>query len=307
MGHRTELGTALKKFWAWAKNKPGDALSIFLIIVLAILSLISAFASVLTELLLPLIALVISSSAALLIVTRNELHNVGLQASAASTSDLIQISPDLISTRLNDLLSRARSWRFRGGSARWQRKTVLPHLANIRDFEVQYEAIIPSPFDLELCEQYARYRETTREPGDREAIQTELLSFIYAVALWKSTSRLMPSIALLSTFSPLRVDSSLEGMIITVADKSQAGLWAQAKNWYAIALEDEMNLQKKMLEIEIPQVVVEADPFAPEVTRDFFTKLLELNSTTLDPGAISQMTNEDWIAVARETLFRCER
>lgn len=64
-----------------------------------------------------------------------------------------------IGTALDELLDASQSWRFRGGSARFQRGAALPRLAKITTLDVPVTIQLLDPRDNELCLAYARYRE----------------------------------------------------------------------------------------------------------------------------------------------------
>lgn len=153
-----------------------------------------------------------------------------------------EVPAKLINDELTDMLKNAKEWYFRGGSARWQRETVLPSLAAKTDQPVRYNVQIISPFDPELCAKYARYRKQSRpdDPrADPEQISMELLGFLYAISVWAARSKISPDVTLLHRFSPFRLDGSSETFLITVADMKKNGLKTSAGNWYHASLLDE--------------------------------------------------------------------
>ena len=162
--------------------------------------------------------------------------------SAVSVTAVHEVPAGQIRAELERMLDSSKEWYFRGGSARWQRETVLPKLARIRDRPVEYHIQIISPFEDELCGKYALYRRKSRpddERGDPKQISYELLAFIYATAVWASRSKISPRITLLHRFSPFRLDGNSASFMITVADVAKNGLRTSAGNWYHASLLDE--------------------------------------------------------------------
>lgn len=98
-----------------------------------------------------------------------------LSSNKASLNDILELSapfdvrPEFIKPELDGLLDpkSVRFWKFRGGSGRWQRSTVLPTLARVPTTDVEYKMLILDPRSVTLCNQYAKYRNTHRlRPGN---------------------------------------------------------------------------------------------------------------------------------------------
>lgn len=215
--------------------------------------------------------------------------------SAVSVTSVHEVPAGQIRTELEEMLESSKEWYFRGGSARWQRETVLPKLAQVRDRPVQYSIQIISPFEPELCEKYALYRRKSRpndERADPKQISLELLAFIYAVAVWSSKSKISPSITLLHRFSPFRLDGNLDGFMITVADTSKNGLKTNAGNWYHASLLDEFVFEAgHATRLELP-----AEAFGsqgvPDI-KDFFSKVCFQNPD-VTAGWDQPTSDVDW-------------
>lgn len=196
---------------------------------------------------------------------------------------------------LEEMLDSSKEWYFRGGSARWQRESVLLGLAKVKDRPVQYKVQIISPFETSLCEKYARYRKKSRPDDDRadpNRIQLELLAYVYAVVVWASRSKIAPHITLLHRFSPFRLDGNSESFLITVADPNRNGLRTNTGNWYHAALLDEFEFEAGYATpLKLPSDASDSD--GVEGLKRFFEQLRELNPEATEnwsPG----YTIEDW-------------
>jgi len=220
---------------------------------------------------------------------------------AVNFTTVREIPPALISEELSRLLSTADDWSFKGGSARWQRTTVLPSLAARTDAQIPYAAQIINPFDAELCKEYADYRRKQSTPKSiangrsvtKERVQAELLSFVYAAAWYKNNSRIEPTISLLESYSPLRQDGSKTAMIMTVADLDQSGLMAE-KGWYLTSLLDEFGIHASK-PLVLPQVEVGDEGKSVVAVSTFFSELLSANQTgNLPPAVFDDYRDEDW-------------
>jgi hypothetical protein len=156
-----------------------------------------------------------------------------------------QIEGPLIGKELDALLGNpdATTWKFRGGSGRWQRDVVLPTLSKIRDREVVYKMLILDPREDHLCALYARYRNTHRHGAPvetAESIRLQLAACIVA-AVWASLlSRIKPEIRLSQVYSPMRLDLGDSGAMMTVSDPDQPGLMVSSDSWLYRALDDEL-------------------------------------------------------------------
>lgn len=299
-----------RKAWNWVLAHPTEVATLGTVATLVILGVVTLFVPNAMPFLLASFAAVLSALTVLVIVDRNSIHDARTAMSAVAEAvgrvesvtesilartSIREIAPDIIGAELTRLLGGASEWRFRGGSARWQRTHVLPALAKFRDRDVPYQALILSPFDAALCGRYAEYRSRSREPEkvDGESVQRDLLSFIYAAAVWARTSRIVPEIGLITTYSPLRVDGSADAMVVTVADKSRAALRAEADGWYFVSLKDEFNLHKQTSPLSLPAAEPMSDANNVKAVSDFFSALLAQNSG-LDPLALASFDDERW-------------
>lgn len=221
-----------------------------------------------------------------------ELVDSSISEGAAREVPSSQIAP-----MLDEMLSAASEWYFRGGSARWQRQAVLPALARIKHHPVDYRVQIISPFDEELCAKYAVYRGKSR-PGDERAdpvrIQLELLSFIYASAVWSSKSKIVPRFTLLHRFSPFRLDGNSSRFLMTIADPASSGLTTARKNWFHSALLDEFEFEAGYATaLHLPQ---SASDSSPDDVRVFFEQLCKLNPEATGEWS-SQLPELDWSGI----------
>lgn len=167
-----------------------------------------------------------------------------------SVNDLVRIrSPytvtaPRISGELAESLQQAKEWSFRGGSGRWQRECVLPQLSQEKNRTVPYRMLILDPTELELCRQYAEYRNKHRVDDSEStatSVRNELLACIVACAWYTKMTRVSGEIYLSQTYSPLRQDISPRLAAITVSDKLQSGLFLPSSSWYYESLIDEYN------------------------------------------------------------------
>jgi hypothetical protein len=72
------------------------------------------------------------------------------------------------------------------------------------------------------------------------SVQAEILGTIYLAGWYAARTRIEPTVVLLRSFSQLRYDIGSAGGVITVADISQPGLFAEAGSWYYKSLRDEL-------------------------------------------------------------------
>ncbi|MGP5023988.1 hypothetical protein ACTXI4_02180 [Glutamicibacter ardleyensis] len=175
----------------------------------------------------------------------------GLLASRAP----FDVRPNFIKPELDKLLSleTVRFWKFRGGSGRWQRSVVLPTLAGLHKNDVEYKMLILDPRNENLCGQYAKYRNTHRispqslqlntkdHPRNEttSSVRDELLACVVAAAWYSAKSRVKAQVYLNQTYSPLRLDLSATGVMLTVSDPSEPGLMCRPDSWLYKALDDE--------------------------------------------------------------------
>lgn len=171
-----------------------------------------------------------------------------------------QIDGPLIAERLRSLLESpgATTWKFRGGSGRWQRETVLPTLAKVTDRDLVYKMLILDPREDHLCLAYAKYRNTHRkdEPSeDVHSIRMQLAACVVA-AVWASLiSRVKPEIRLGQVYSPMRLDLGTHGLMLTVSDPALPGLLASSESWLYRALDDEFERSAE----RAPQVIFDTE------------------------------------------------
>lgn len=148
---------------------------------------------------------------------------------------------------LEQHVSGANEYLFRGGSGRWLRRFTLPELAKTTEREVRITIELMDPRDGALCEAYAAYRRQALPEGNRREaetarlIQRDILGSVYAAAWYTANKRTKATVILLRSFSPLRYDVSSEGMLITVAQLSQPGLFAAPGTWLHSSIVDELH------------------------------------------------------------------
>lgn len=301
----------------WVKANAGDALTILTIAVLAAFTILTLIqVPIPQEWLVTAFASVLAALTSLVIADRNRLRGAAATverissiADELSGRTLVrEVAPDRIGAELESLLANGPDWDFRGGSARWQRSTVLPRLAEVRDRHVRYRAIVISPFDAAICTRYESYRNVSRgsreRPSNGTSVRNEVLGFIYSVACYATSTRIHPEIALTTVFSPLRLDGSKDAMVLTVGDSSKAGLFASNGGWYFHSLRDEFELQHREGKITLPTAPAITDAHDREAVTAFFTDLLEGNPHLPSEG-LSDLTDDDWqdvlSAATRET------
>lgn len=141
----------------------------------------------------------------------------------------------------------ASEYLFRGGSGRWLRKFTMPALSKATDRDVRITIELLDPRDKDLCDAYARYRATAlprghlRDKEDSRLIQRDILGSIYAAAWYSARRRIQANVILLRSFSPLRYDVSSEGLMVTVAEMTEPGLFAARGTWLHKSIVDELN------------------------------------------------------------------
>lgn len=141
----------------------------------------------------------------------------------------------------------AKDYQFRGGSGRWLRSFTLPELSKATDRDIRLTIELLDPRDAKLCGAYANYR-TKALPGDHlrsnedaRLIQRDILGSIYAGAWYSARRRMKAEVILLRSFSPLRYDVSSEGLMITVAELTEPGLFAAPGTWLHSSIVDELH------------------------------------------------------------------
>ena len=217
---------------------------------------------------------------------------------AVSRDAVREIPAGQIRASLDEMLATSNEWYFRGGSARWQREAVLPRLALVKDRPVQYKIQIISPFEVELCDQYAAYRRKSRPgdaPADPKQIRLELMAFIFATVVWSARSKIVPSITLLHRFSPFRLDGNSKSFVITVADPDRPGLRTESGNWYHSSLLDEFEFEAGYAtRLALPNEA--SDLHGADDVSAFFGNLQQLNPEAMENG-IADYSKEDWRTV----------
>lgn len=141
----------------------------------------------------------------------------------------------------------AKEYLFRGGSGRWLRKFTMPELSKATDRDVRVTIELLDPRDAQLCRAYAEYRAKALPSGhlrneetDR-LIQRDILGSIYAAAWYSAKRRMEAKVILLRSFSPLRYDVSSEGLMVTVAELTEPGLFAAPGSWLHSSIVDELH------------------------------------------------------------------
>ena len=197
-----------------------------------------------------------------------------------------QIDGPFIGKELDSLLANpdATTWKFRGGSGRWQRDVVLPTLSKIRDREVVYKMLILDPREDHLCALYARYRNTHRQDAPVEtadSIRMQLAACIVA-AVWASLrSRVKPEIRLSQVYSPMRLDLGDSGAMMTVSDPEQPGLMVTSDSWLYRALDDELERAAE----RAPRVIINPrlfDEYNPASALDAAAARAVLEASTIE-------------------------
>lgn len=180
-------------------------------------------------------------------------------AEAHDTLAARQIPGSSVSETLDGILASSAIWLFRGGSARYQRGDVLPKLAKVTATDVPYQIQILDPRDANLCAAYADYRRQAR-PADRKlatedasAIKNEILATLYAVGWYRHQSRIRPVVALVNSYSPIRIDIGTTGAVMTVASHIEPGLLAPAGSFLYAAIKDEIEQATNVLpRVDLP-------------------------------------------------------
>lgn len=141
----------------------------------------------------------------------------------------------------------ASEYLFRGGSGRWLRKFTMPALSKATDRDVNITIELLDPRDEQLCEAYSRYRAMALPTGhlrsgeDSRLIQRDILGSIYAAAWYSARRRVEADVILTRSFSPLRYDVSSEGLLVTVAELTEPGLFAAQGTWLHTSIVDELH------------------------------------------------------------------
>ena len=112
-----------------------------------------------------------------------------------------------------------------------------------------------------MCESYAAYRRLARQPSQRlpkedaDAIRNEILATLYAIGWYRHHSRIRPDIALMNSYSPIRVDIGSDGAVLTVANSLEPALLAPKGSFLYTAVKDEI----EQASLVLPRVEVPAD------------------------------------------------
>ena len=165
-----------------------------------------------------------------------------------NSGTLRQLPAATVGAELAKQLDSADQWFFRGGSASWIRGEALPTLARNVDKQVSFHAILLDPREVAACSAYANYRYQSRQdvpvqtPGRRDPteIQAAVLATLYDLAWHQHHSRIRPSVALTSHYSPIRIDGSNHAFVLTVADLRDPALLAESGTWLHSAIKDEL-------------------------------------------------------------------
>ena len=241
------------KVWlkAHIRGAPETVASALVILVLAGLSILGIFGSdFLSDNLLSALCVILAVAVGFLYqlwinyrqaTISLELVNEDLSSLLKRTSPLT-VQSYKIGGELMGMLETATAWSFRGGSGRWQREAVHPHLSRERDRDISYRMLILDPTESRLCDEYATYRNKHRQKqkhNTASSVRNDLLACIVACAWYQQNTRIRPEIYLSQIYSPLRQDMSNERAAITVADQSKEGLFVPTSSWYYTSLMDE--------------------------------------------------------------------
>ena len=201
-----------------------------------------------------------------------------LETSVASFAALLgegekarEVPPDRVGAELTSCLSVSTEWRFRGGSGRWQLQKVLPELGGRTESSGSYKLQILDPGDSELCQRYARYRNTSRPEGERRPdemvrVREDILACIYACFWWMHRGRLRPEVHLTSLYSPIRMDIGSTGLVLTISDVARPALYAPSQGWFYSSITDDFEQACQ----ELPRITFPAtyELLCPELIRD---------------------------------------
>lgn len=221
------------------------------------------------------------------------------------------IEPSFIESELDALLASetASVWKFRGGSGRWQRSRVLPSLTRIKTRDVVYKMLILDPRNDALCSQYAKYRNTHRKNGateqaTAESVKNDLLACIVSAAWHGARSRITPFLYLNQTYSPLRVDLSDAGAMMTVSDLSSPGLFCRPESWFYQSLDDELERaldQSPKIEFRHDEMELHG---AKALTVKHTMSILQNTHISAPPGQERLLTNSDLAGLDLDKITR---
>lgn len=238
---------------------------------------------------------------------RQEVHGLKDRIGAYFGDEVSQVAAIDIASRLDEQLSHATAWSFRGGSGRWQRREALPRLGHEgRGVNTRYVMQILDPRDEDLCQRYATYRFAQRRKADRRAeegravtVRDDLLACIFAVGWYDARARIDGSVFLMPLYSPLRIDAGSSGLVLSVANPDAPAMYAPAHSWYYQSVVDEMNqAQTEVAEIVLP---AKSASFYPEEWRDVksrhvrnMLKAVQVKSCT---GEVTPLVPDSWSRV----------
>lgn len=162
------------------------------------------------------------------------------------------ISPKEINPLLKRAASRSTIWFFRGACGRYTRSTTLPSIDKAsRDTGSRREMTlcIIDPKDENICEEYARYRNSLKSKDKyewtKESVQMEALATAVS-ALWYGhhSSLFRTEVYLLRQFSTFRLDISDEYAIVTKEDPQEAAIRANSASFFYDSYVSEIELIK---------------------------------------------------------------
>jgi hypothetical protein len=247
----SKLATALKARFAGASETAASIIVILIIVVLTITGIFGA-PQIVKDNIVGVLCTVLSITALFIYniwhSQRQALHHA--VSTSASLAELVNskspynVRSTHIGAELNGMIAVAEMWMFRGGSGRWQRSTVLPVLSLETKRDIPYRMLILDPTSDELCGEYAGYRNrhrTDKSISTTTTVRNDVLACIVAAAWYMKRSRILPTVHLAQTYSPLRQDFSDSKAAVTVADPNENGLFIPKSSWYYQSMVDEFN------------------------------------------------------------------
>lgn len=247
----SKLVTAIKARFAGAAETVASIIVIFIIVALTLTGIFGAPEIVKENIVGVLCSVLCVTTLFIYNIWHSQRQTQGhAESTSASLAELVNIKSPYnvrsthIAAELNEMVNVAESWMFRGGSGRWQRSTVLPILSRETKREIPYRMLILDPTSDELCEEYADYRNrhrTDNSTSTTTTVRNDVLACIVAAAWYLRRSRIVPTVHLAQTYSPLRQDFSDSKAAVTVADPNESGLFIPKSSWYYQSMVDEFN------------------------------------------------------------------
>lgn len=247
----SKLATAIKARFAGASETAASIIVILIIVVLTLTGIFGAPEIVKENIVGVLCAVISATTLFIYNIWHSQRQTLkSAESTSASLAELVNgkspynVRSTHIAAELNEMITIAESWMFRGGSGRWQRSTVLPILSLETKRQIPYGMLILDPTSGELCREYADYRNrhrTDKSISTTTTVRNDVLACIVAAAWYMRKSRIVPTVHLAQTYSPLRQDFSDTKAAVTVADPNENGLFIPKSSWYYQSMVDEFN------------------------------------------------------------------